>query len=92
MGFLWVEYRLGLQLYLSDQLGREIPARITEVKDNTVIVDANHFLAGKNLTFKIKVVEIVENNCSSSSCGSCCGGHDDGGCGSGDGSCGSGCH
>lgn len=31
---------------------------ISEVKDNTIVVDANHPLAGKELNFEIEVVEI----------------------------------
>jgi FKBP-type peptidyl-prolyl cis-trans isomerase 2 len=35
-----------------------IMVRITEVKDETVIVDANHPLAGKKLIFDIEVVSV----------------------------------
>lgn len=38
--------------------GEEIPMRVLEVKDDSVIVDANHPLAGVTLHYKVKVKEI----------------------------------
>jgi FKBP-type peptidyl-prolyl cis-trans isomerase SlyD len=38
--------------------GAPIRMRIHEIKDNVVLVDFNHPLAGKTLTFKVKVTEI----------------------------------
>lgn len=38
--------------------GRSIPMRVREVKENTVIVDFNHPLAGKTLIFDVTVKEI----------------------------------
>lgn len=36
----------------------QIPAVITKITDDDVTIDLNHFLAGKTLTFKIKILEI----------------------------------
>jgi len=36
-----------------------IPATVINVSEDTVTMDANHALAGKNLTFEIELVEIV---------------------------------
>lgn len=50
---------VGLTLHLSDNMGNNIPATIIEVKEETVIIDANMPLAGKDLIFDIELVEIV---------------------------------
>ena len=48
----------GQQLQLQTQDGQAIPGLITNVSDDKITVDMNHPLAGKDLTFDIKVVEI----------------------------------
>ena len=48
----------GLRLMSKTPQGQDIPLVITEVKDESIVVDANHPLAGKDLTFEIEVVEI----------------------------------
>jgi len=37
-----------------------IMVKVIEVKEETVVLDANHPLAGKNLTFEVELLEIVE--------------------------------
>jgi peptidylprolyl isomerase len=39
--------------------GRTIIGKVTEVYGDSIKIDANHPLAGKNLNFEIKLVEIV---------------------------------
>lgn len=39
--------------------GRQVPAVIVEKDDSSVLLDANHELAGKELVFEIELVEIV---------------------------------
>ncbi len=48
----------GMSLQLSNQEGQPFPVTVKEVKDDTVILDANHFLAGKELVFDIELVEV----------------------------------
>lgn len=50
---------IGTQLQLSGPQGQPIMVSVAEVTDSEVILDANHPLAGKDLTFKIELVEIV---------------------------------
>ncbi len=53
--------------------GRQIPATISAVDDEQVTVDLNHPLAGKALTFEIKVVGISDTpSQAAQSCGSGC--------------------
>jgi peptidylprolyl isomerase len=47
-----------LQVRTSD--GRTMPAVVVNANDAGVTVDANHPLAGKDLTFEIELVELVE--------------------------------
>ncbi|PQO23216.1 peptidylprolyl isomerase [Rhodobacteraceae bacterium WD3A24] len=44
-----------LQMQLPD--GRAMPVTVAEVSEETVVLDANHPLAGKDLTFKVEMVE-----------------------------------
>lgn len=48
----------GMKLQLQNEAGHPIPVVVTEVKDDIVILDANHELAGKELVFDIELVEI----------------------------------
>ena len=49
----------GMRLTASGQDGREIALVITDVNDNAVRLDANHPLAGEDLNFEIKLVEVA---------------------------------
>jgi peptidylprolyl isomerase len=50
----------GMTLTLSNQAGQPIPVIVIELTDDSVILDANHFLAGKDLIFDIELMEIGE--------------------------------
>ena len=50
----------GMPLTLSNQAGQPVPVIVVEVKDEVIILDANHFLAGQELIFDIELVEIAE--------------------------------
>ena len=49
----------GMQLTLSNQEGQPFPVVVTEVKEEIIILDANHFLAGQELVFDIELMEVV---------------------------------
>ncbi len=48
----------GMPLTLSDQAGNPVPVIVVEVKDDVIVLDANHFLAGQELIFDIELVSI----------------------------------
>ena len=50
---------VGMQLQLNQPDGMPIPCVITEVTETEVTIDANHPLAGKDLTFEIEIIEIA---------------------------------
>jgi len=49
----------GMTLKLTGPEEEELPAVITEVSEDSVTIDANHPLAGKDLTFYIELADIV---------------------------------
>jgi peptidylprolyl isomerase len=48
-----------MKLNLQNQYGQPVPVEVIEVKEEVIIMDANHFLAGKDLVFEVELVEIV---------------------------------
>ena len=48
----------GMQLMMNNGSGQQFPVVVTEVKDDMVILDANHPLAGQDLIFDIELVSI----------------------------------
>ena len=50
---------VGMTLIINLPNGAKFPATIAKVAAKTITLDLNHPLAGKTLTFKIKVAEIV---------------------------------
>ena len=53
-----LDAQVGMQLQLNQPDGQAIPVQITQIEGETVTIDANHPLAGKDLNFDIEVVEI----------------------------------
>lgn len=49
---------VGQQAYLSDQYGRPFPVKVTAKEETTITFDANHEMAGKELNFRIELVEV----------------------------------
>lgn len=83
---------LGMKFQASTQDGQVCIVRVTQIADDKITVDANHELAGKQLTFDVEVKEVREaseeelaglNSCGCGGCG--------GNCGEGCGGCGSDC-
>ena len=54
-----MQVEVGMKLNLQNQYGQPVPVEVIEVKEEVIIMDANHFLAGKDLIFEVELVEIV---------------------------------
>ncbi|MBD3315633.1 MAG: peptidylprolyl isomerase [Chitinivibrionales bacterium] len=52
-----VKPEVGKQLLVRDEQGRTLTLQITNIDDKTVTLDANHPLAGQDLTFTLEIVE-----------------------------------
>ena len=50
---------VGMELHMSDNMGNVFPVVIAEVKEENVLLDANHPLAGEDLVFEIELVSIA---------------------------------
>jgi len=55
-----IEVEVGQQLKITQPSGPPVIVTVVAITDTHVTLDANHPLAGKNLTFDIELVEIAE--------------------------------
>ena len=49
---------VGQQVYLSNQFGQPFPVKVTAKDEKNITFDANHEMAGKELNFKIELIEV----------------------------------
>lgn len=54
-----IQPQVGMQLMMNNGAGQSFPVVIKEVKEDAVVLDANHPLAGQDLVFDIELVEIT---------------------------------
>ena len=52
------ELEAGQQVYLSNSMGQPFPVKVTAKEETTITFDANHEMAGKELNFRIELVEV----------------------------------
>lgn len=53
-----LQVEVGMQLTMRSQDGRPFPVTVHDITEETVVLDANHMLAGKELVFDIEMVSI----------------------------------
>lgn len=53
---------VGMQLNMNNGAGQTFPVVIAEVREEVVVLDANHHLAGQDLVFDLELVEIVSSS------------------------------
>lgn len=54
-----IKPEIGMTLVAKNPDGTENQLRITDVKEDSIIIDANHVLAGQDLTFDLELVDIL---------------------------------
>lgn len=54
-----MEIETGMVLAMSDGQGQQLPVTVVEIREDAVILDANHKLAGEDLVFDLELVEII---------------------------------
>ena len=53
------DLEVGQQVYLTNQSGQPFPVKVTAKDEKMITLDANHEMAGKELNFKIELVEVT---------------------------------
>lgn len=54
-----MQLEVGMPLMMSDGSGQNFEVVVIQLKENSVVLDANHPLAGQDLVFDIELVEII---------------------------------
>jgi len=54
-----IEPQVGMQLQVNQPDGQPVPVRVTKIEDENLTLDANHPLAGQDLSFKIELVDVA---------------------------------
>lgn len=54
-----LKIEIGMPLMMSNSSGQQFQVKVTDIKDEVVLLDANHPLAGEKLIFDIELVEIM---------------------------------
>lgn len=57
-----MEFQVGQQLALQSETGQVVNVMVVEMTEDLVTLDGNHPMAGKDLTFEVELVEIVQPN------------------------------
>jgi peptidylprolyl isomerase len=54
-----IDLQIGIQLQAHTEAGQPIQVLVKEIHDNSIILDANHPLAGHKLTFNLTLIDIT---------------------------------
>ncbi len=85
--FSGIELQIGMPLYGQSEDGQTVMVTVKEFNDNEVAIDYNHPLAGKDLMFSVKVLDIRDATVEETMTGQVQKSNDGCGCGTG-----CGCH
>ncbi len=54
------DIKVGVQFHAQSPDGAAVVVTVTDVKDDTVVIDGNHALAGVELNFDVKIIDVRE--------------------------------
>lgn len=54
-----IEPQIGMQLQVNQENGQPVPVRVADITETELKLDANHPLAGEDLTFDIELVNVA---------------------------------
>ena len=54
-----IKPEVGMGLQMQGPQGQPVPVTVTAVNEESITIDANHQLAGKNLNFELELIEIT---------------------------------
>ena len=54
------DIQVGVQFHAQSPDGAAVVVTVVEIKDDVVVIDANHALAGVDLNFEVKIVDVRE--------------------------------
>ena len=52
------DIQVGMQFHAQSPDGNAVVVTVTEIKEESVVIDANHALAGVELNFDVKIIEV----------------------------------
>lgn len=56
------QLEIGMIFGFTDPKGNEVPGVVSEIEESHVLIDFNHPLAGKNLKFKVQILNVTPVN------------------------------
>lgn len=57
-----IDLKVGLRLEGRDKNGRRFPVTVSEIRKDTIVVNRNHSLAGKELQFEVTILDVQNDS------------------------------
>lgn len=86
--FSGIDLTVGMTLYGQSEDGQTVPVIVKDFNDESVSIDYNHPMSGKELLFSVKILDVRAATAAEAATGQIAKEHGHGSCGTGGGSCG----